>query len=330
MGEPTPTGQGPAQLASALAPVLRESCGGRLSEVQWFRSDWQRGGAATGYATFDFEDGPREVVVKLPVGPVEHRFTTALSATGAPTPRVAAHGLELGGYDLAWLVMERLPGDPMSAAMHREVFAEVCAACASFQKHAGEGVPLDAGAARAGELDWEGLIDRARHAVKDSRIPNNGKWNDLLKHAQRVLPRLLNVWHARAIDTWRHGDLHPGNAMRRPEGSAWGEPGCVLLDLAEVQAGHWVEDAVYLERMQWGRLAADGGPLLQGIKMVSLFAKARKAIGLACEDDYGTLGNVRRALTAASVPAFLDREGSPAHLETARETLERMLSIVGK
>ncbi len=330
MSEPTPTAQGPAQLASALAPVMREACAGRLSEIEWFRADWQRGGAATGYAQFAFDDGPRDVVVKLPVGPVEHRFTSSLSRTSAPTPRVAAHGLEIGGYDLAWLVLERLPGDPLSVAMHREVFAELCAACASFQKHAGEAFPIDAGAARAGEVDWGALIDRARHAVKDSRIPHNAKWNDLLKHTQRVLPRLLLIWNARAIETWRHGDLHPGNAMRREEGSVWGGGGCVLLDLAEVQPGHWVEDAVYLERMQWGRVAPDGRPLLEGIKLVSLFAKARKAIGLACDDDYGTLGNVRRALTAATVPAFLDREGSPAHLETARETLERMLSIVGK
>ncbi len=330
MGDPTPIDQGPAQLAAALAPALREACGGRLTEIQWFRSDWQRGGAATGYARYRHDDGEREVVVKLPVGPTEHRFTTALAGTEAPTPRVAAHGLELGGYDLAWLVLERLPGDPLSASMHREVFAELCAACAAFQKHAGDAFPIDGAAARAGEMDWEALVDKARHAVKDSRIPNNGKWNDLLKHAQRVLPKLLSAWKARAVNSWRHGDLHPGNAMRRPVGSEWGEECCVLLDLAEVQAGHWVEDAVYLERMQWGRVAPDGKPLLEGIKTVSLFAKARKALGLACDDDYGTLANVRRALTAATVPAFLDREGSPAHLEAARDTLDRMLHIVGK
>ena len=44
-------GAGPAQtdprtLAASLAPVLAEACDGRLSAITWFRTDWQRGGAA--------------------------------------------------------------------------------------------------------------------------------------------------------------------------------------------------------------------------------------------------------------------------------------------
>src|SRR5690606_39370794 len=29
---------------SALEPVLRQACGDRLSAINWFRTDWQRGG----------------------------------------------------------------------------------------------------------------------------------------------------------------------------------------------------------------------------------------------------------------------------------------------
>lgn len=321
-----PGGGSGSALASALAPALLDACAGRLSPIAWFRADWQRGGAGTGYAAWTFDDGStRDVVVKLPVGPVERRFTVGLSETDAPSPRVVAHGMELGGYDLAWLVMERLPGDPLAAALHKEVFQELAEACAAFHHRAGELWPIGPDARRAADPDWGALIETARAAAKDSHIPHYAQWNDALKHTQKALPRLLAAWTARPINTWRHGDLHAGNAMRRPDGSPWGTPGCVLLDFAEVQPGHWVEDAVYLERMHWGRKDA-----LDGVKPVSLLAKARRARGLDTEGDYGALANIRRVLTAASIPAFLDREGTPSHLNASLETLERLLPVVGK
>ena len=322
-----PTGrQSAGALGAALEPVLRDSCEGRLSDVAWFRADWQRGGAATGYATWTVEPGDeREVVVKLPVGPIEHRFTVGLAQTDAPTPRVVAHGQELGGYDLAWVVMERLPGDPLAAALHKEVFADLADACAAFQRHAGELWPITGDERRRADPDWAALLETARTAAKDSQIPHHARWNDAIKHTQKALPRMLAAWTARPVTTWRHGDLHAGNAMRRPDGSPWGAPGCVLLDFAEVQPGHWVEDAVYLERMHWGRKDA-----LDGVKPVSLLAKARRNAGMETDGDYGALANIRRVLTAASIPAFLDREGTPAHLNAALETLERLLPVVGK
>ncbi|TVQ64346.1 MAG: aminoglycoside phosphotransferase family protein [Phycisphaerales bacterium] len=318
--------QSAGALGAALEPVLRDFCNGKLSEVAWFRADWQRGGAATGYATWAVEPGDeREVVVKLPVGPTEHRFTVGLAATDAPTPRVVAHGQEVGGYDLAWIVMERLPGDPLAAALHKEVFADLAEACAAFQRHAGALWPITGDERRRADPDWGALLETARAAAKDSQIPHFARWNDAIKHTQKALPRMLAAWTARPITTWRHGDLHAGNAMRRPEGSPWGAPGCVLLDFAEVQPGHWVEDAVYLERMHWGRKDA-----LDGVKPVSLLAKARRNAGMDTEGDYGVLANIRRVLTAASIPAFLDREGTPSHLNAALETLERLLPTVGK
>lgn len=324
-------------LASMLAPALVAACEDRLSDIAWFRADWQRGGAATGYARFDTRgmDAPRwarsplpetlDCVLKLPVGPIEHRFATGLSATEAPTPRVLAHGQEIGGYDLAWLVMERLPGEPLSTALHKEAFADMAAACAAFQKHAVELAPLPDDARARADPDWAMLLDKARNAVRDSRVREQSKWNDAIKQTQKALPRLLAVWQARPINAWRHGDLHGGNCMRRPADSPFGPAACVLLDFAEVQPGHWAEDAVYLERMHWGSLHA-----LEGVKPVSLLARARRALGLDTEGDYGALANIRRVLSAASIPAFLDREGNPAHLHAALETLERLLPVVGK
>lgn len=332
-------------LAHALEPVIRAQCeamsGARLSALSWFRADWQRGGASTAYAVATLPTGEaREVVVKMPVGPTEHKVTVALGALDAPTPRLIAHGAELAGYDLAWLVMERIPGQPLTTALHREVFAELCAAAAGFQKHILDSFPMtgEAGArltTAPADPDWPALIDRARHAVKDSHIPEASKWNDALKHTQKALPSILAAWQARPINAWRHGDLHAGNAMRRPVASPWGPACCVLLDFAEVQPGHWVEDAVYLERMHWGAVIphghdGSGKPALEGVKTVSLLAKARKALGLQTDGDYGALANVRRVLAAATVPAFLDREGTKAHLHAALETLERLLPIVAK
>ena len=95
-------------LGASLGPALIEQCGGRLSKVQWFRSTWQHGGAATGFARWREDDGQEiEVLVKVPVGPVEYRWTTNLWAVGVQglsngearfllnslaTPRVFASG----------------------------------------------------------------------------------------------------------------------------------------------------------------------------------------------------------------------------------------------
>ncbi|MCX5659956.1 MAG: hypothetical protein NTW19_09575 [Planctomycetota bacterium] len=64
---PSPHAADSRPLGALLEPALRQTCGGRLSEVNWFRTDWQRGGALTGYATYRDDDGqPQPVVVKLP------------------------------------------------------------------------------------------------------------------------------------------------------------------------------------------------------------------------------------------------------------------------
>ncbi|MDX2115189.1 MAG: aminoglycoside phosphotransferase family protein [Planctomycetota bacterium] len=305
-------------LGPQLQPALLSACGGCLCDVRWFRTDWQRGGAATGYGRFSENGASRDVVIKLPVGPRELRVLTRLSACAAPTPRVVREGQELGGYDLGWVVMERLPGAPLSAALHHDVFDHLAQAAARFYASAAEVMPLEPAKER---YEWPALLERSREALRTNQsVPHAAQWAAAVKQTQHKLPTLLKIWNARAINTWCHGDLHPGNCMERPAGSAWGEAGCVLLDFAEVHPGHWVEDAVYLERICWGR-----PKVLGDTKPVSLIAQARRAIGLDTSDDYGSLANVRRILMAATTPAFLGTEGHPAYLNAALEMLERLL-----
>ena len=321
MGEPLPQSirAHAHDLGPQLEPALLEACGGRLRDVRWFRTDWQRGGAATAFAEVllgeDGSEETREAVVKLPLGPREYRAMTMLQGEGNPAPRVAFHGTELGGWDLGWVVMERLPGNPLAAHLHKGVFEELAHAAARFYKCAGEAwKPI----AAHDEWDWAGLLEKARESAKINPIPQGQSWANHIHDVQRSLPALLELWLKRDMTTWCHGDLHPGNLMQRPEGSAWGEPGAVLLDFAEVHCGHWVEDAVYLERQYWAKPEA-----LEEVKPVSLIARARRKLGLATDDDYATLATIRRVLMASVAPAFLERDGHPKYLEAALGILDR-------
>jgi len=313
-------------LGPALEPAIVEASAGTLSDIRWFRTDWQLGGAATAYAKYRPEQGApsRDAVIKLPVGYREYRFLTGLAQDDAPTPRIALHGQEIGGYDFAWVVMERLPGLPLSGHLHKEVFEHLARAAAGFYRCAGERWAIESPPAAP---DWAGTLERAREAIRDNpQMPSAQRWGQAVKDTQRHLDRLVPQWNARPINTWCHGDLHPGNCMERTDGASWEcKPGFVLFDLAEVHCGHWVEDAVYLERLFWGRPQA-----IDGAKPVSLIAKARRDQGLDTSDDYAGLANLRRVLMAATTPAFLHHEGHPAYLEAALTTLERLLPQVTK
>ncbi|MCA9293836.1 MAG: aminoglycoside phosphotransferase family protein [Phycisphaerales bacterium] len=332
---PLPEGGVPMQRAAhdlgpQLEPLLLQAGDGKLTDIHWFRTQWQRGGAATAHASFDGGDGPREVVIKFPVGPREYRVLTELSAVDeAPTPVVVMHGTELGGFDFAWIVMEQLPGEPLKVDHGKKDFMRIAEAAAGFYDHAASHWPVDG---KLRESDWAMLMERGREVLRDNPISHVQQWNEAVKHAQKVLPSLLTRWRARHVDTWCHGDLHLGNAMMRPNGSAWcngqaheDEAGrCILLDFAEVHAGHWIEDALYLERVHWAN-----PELLKKVKPVQLIAKARKARGLEVEEDYAELAHIRRVLMAACAPAFLEREGHPAYMEAALQVLEKTLPLVG-
>lgn len=349
-----------SSLAAMLEPVLRNACQGRLSEVRWFRSAWQAGGASTGFATFSVDGAePAPVVVKLPVGPSEYRWTTALGgmphlaerildgpmsddeshlievspgfacATG-PTPRVYAAGTELNGYDLAWIVVERLSGDPLNKNLSRGMFEDLLTTAVEWYIAAERVKPI-ASASTIPKKDWAKLLTQAKETLPDCGINELNRWKEVVKHTAKLLPRLLDIWHTRPINTWCHGDIHPGNAMRRtlPNTSS-DQPltpsrRCVLIDLALVHPGHWVEDAAYLERLFWGR-----SDLLDGLKPVSFMAQALRQHGQETSEDYALLAHVRRTLMAACVPCFLTHEGHPKYVGAALEVLERTLPTLAK
>lgn len=303
-------------LAVSLGPALVHQCRGRLTNPEWFRSTWQHGGAATGFAHWNNDDGTQtDVLVKLPVGPVEFRWTTQLSNErhDQATARVIASGKAIGGYDLAWLVVERLDGQTLSHGWCKESLEDLLRAAATMQARAAECAAI---APALPSPDWSKLITRARDIARTSDLPEAPHWNEVEKRVQRVLPRIAARWAARPIDTWCHGDLHPGNAMRRGQA-------CVLIDLALVHAGNWVEDAVYLERQFWGK-----PDQLFGVHLVSALARHRRDLGIPTPGDYGALANIRRVLMAACAPVYMAREGHPKYLHAALEMLDRFLPQV--
>ncbi len=312
-------------LGSGLAPQLAEACGGRLGPIEWFRSVWQHGGASTGFAEWKDDSGkPVPAMVKLPVGSVEFRWSTSLGRDGAtepPTPRVLASGESLAGYDLAWLVVERLAGNPLSQGLTDQSVLDLLCAAADFHEAALRIKPVET--PPRGE-DWAAQVERARSLTRLGVIPEPQRWNEAIKRVQKVLPILERKWAARKINAWCHGDLHPGNAMRRPLGNspqAAARHGCVLVDLALVHPGHWVEDAVYLERLYWGRPEH-----LHGVKPVSALARIRRDRGYPSDDGYAELAVVRRVLMAACVPVYAEREGHHKYTHAALEIIEHGLT----
>ncbi|MCH7961930.1 MAG: aminoglycoside phosphotransferase family protein [Planctomycetes bacterium] len=307
-------------LGVSLGPTLRQVCSGRLSEIEWFRASWQRGSAATGFATWTTDAGDaRPAMVKLPVGPSEHSWTMRLgaldpddwdspAALALPTPRVFAAGEALGGYDLAWLVVERFEGKPLSLDVLAENVSDLLKTVALFYAHAQRIRPVETPVSRT---DWPELLDKSRVAIRDHAMADNQRWSNAVKAVQKRLSALLAQWQARPINVWCHGDLHLGNAMRRHDR-------CVLIDLALVHSGCWVEDAVYLERQFWGRAGA-----IKPVKPIALLARNCRAQGVDTAFDYSRVADIRRVLMAACVPVFLGWEGSPEYVSAALETLER-------
>ena len=300
------------QFGTHLEPALRRLLENQLSEIHWFRADWQRGGALTGYAYFRIDEATRqEVVVKLPVPPCERRWLVQLQHVQEVVPRVYAHGEKLGGYDMAWVVMERLPYGPLGVAWAGLEFDLLIQAAGRFYAAAQE-VPVSG---LIIETDWCKLLQIARQRVRDHSLQDSVRWSRALKKAQRKLKQWIQIWEDRPGDQWCHGDLHLGNAMTRvapPGGPA------LLFDFARTRPGHWVEDAVYLEHLYWGRRERLGGRHL-----IKQCAQHRKELGLEVGQDWTRLADIKRALTASATPAMLHHEGNTKYVTAALEILER-------
>ena len=316
-------------LGASLGPALREACEGRLGEIEWFRSTWQRGGAATGFSTWRRSDDKTiRVMVKVPVGAREYSWTTRLGAVGEtdwdseaarslPTPRVVASGLEVGSYDMAWLIVERFEGRPVSRDLCADSIRSVMEAAAEFQKAA---QLIGCGPGRPEYCQWSKLIKKSRERAYDCGLDEPDRWASALDRLDGRLHSVLERWWARPMNGWCHGDLHPGNAMRRENGGRW-----ALIDLGLVHPGHWVEDAVYFERLFWGH-----EDKLGGVEPVEAMAEARLRHGLPVGDRDYELADIRRLLTAACVPVFLAREGRPVYVRAAIERLERLVDLFGR
>ena len=296
---------------ASLAPVLAEACDGRLGEVRWFRADWQRGGALTGYATFrDKTETDLDVVVKLPVPPAERTWLVRLGAWPDVVPRVYAQGESLGGYDIAWVVMERLPHGPLGAVWGGAEFDLLADVAGRFYAAAST-FPADG---QPRERDWRAIAERARKAVPQRQLAQSQRWQKALKKAQRKLADWLDTCADRPQDQWCHGDLHLANAMTRTP--APGGP-AVLLDLALVHLGHWVEDAVYWEHLFWSQRKRLGDR-----RLCSMIAKRRKEAKLPVGADWPRWAAAQRGLLAMSTPIVPDHAGNAAHAAAALEVLE--------
>lgn len=327
--KPTPVGNTHG-LAVSLEPVLQASCRGCLGEIAWFRSSWQHGGAETGFSDWRFPDGRSvPVMVKLPVGPNELRWTAALGSVdpapwnsdehaALPAPRVLAFGFELGGYDLGWFVVEKLGKGHTGPPPDATAVCDVLDALNRFHLAASGVRPVDEQPRRE---DWAALLARAREIARNDAVPDSQRWGEVIHAVQRGLPALEITWNTRPITTWCHGDFHPGNVLRRkmPEISA--SP-CVLVDFALVHPGHWMEDALYIERLFWAR-----PELLHGVRPVSHLAQLRRVSGIR-DENVPDLANARRVLMAATAPAFIAGEGHPKYLKAALEMAEKLLPHV--
>lgn len=313
--EDSPAMVGPA-LGQGLEPLVRTACNDRLGPVTWFRTDWQHGGAATGRAHLqDAEGMDHEVMVKLPVSLRELRWLERLQSAPEPLPIPVLHasGLSLEGYDLAWIVIEWFPAGPLGMHWRNNHFERTCQAAAAFHAAAqhhpiDRDVPLE---------DWDAILARARMAIRTQSINNPSRWKKAHKTIAKQLDLLVTTWRAREPIEWLHGDLHLANAMSR---TSIDEGPVALIDLAEVRPGHWIEDAVYLERLYWSRTER----LLKNAPVKHL-ATARKALGLDNGVDHARLATIRRTLYAATGPAFLKTEGG-AHLDASLDRLEQGLS----
>ncbi|USN98884.1 MAG: aminoglycoside phosphotransferase family protein [Phycisphaeraceae bacterium] len=322
-------------LGVSLGPALHEECTDRLGDIEWFQSPWQKGGAATGYTSWRLPNAKViNAIVKVPIGPREHFWSTRLGEVDPmwwssdacrhlPVPRVLASGQTLAGYDIAWVIEERVSGKPVSRDMSRDNLGRLFAAAAKFHHLASEVMPAEQGKRRS-PMNWDALLGRGEEACRDNDIADAEEWISVIGRVREALPELLAVWRGRPMDTWCHGDLHPGNVLIRCDETCPEDRCCVLIDLALVHPGHWVEDALYLERLYWGRESA-----LRGLDPLAALARHRREIGLHADEFDARLADIRRVLMGATSPAFLSQENDRVYLAAALERLRTILPRIG-
>lgn len=322
-------------LGVTLGPALHDARPDRLGDIEWFQSPWQRSGAATGFTSWRLPDGEViDAIAKVPVsyseyfwstqlGEVDHMWWESPSCLHLPVPRVLASGTELAGYDVAWLVVERVSGKPISSDLNADSLERLFEAAAKFHTMAAEVKPASEGR-REGELDWSRLLERAEEACRDNPIDDADGWIEMFGRVRGMLPALRERWEGRPINTWCHGDLHPGNVMTRCSRTCPDDRCGVLIDLAMVRPGHWIEDALYIERLYWGREES-----LAGVEPFESLAAHRRSLGLEVDKEDRVYADIRRVLMGATSLAFLRQGNDPVYLAAALERLRRIIPYLG-
>ena len=303
----------------SLEPALLQATHPRLTKPKWFRTDWQRSGALTGLTQWTDDQGRTlNAVVKLPIPPTELDWLTRLQQHEPDQPRLVpalyASGRELGRYDLAWAVMECLPFGPLDQRWCGYEWPLLADAAARFSELTSQH-PIDKPHT---PKPWDQIIKKSRDAIQTTNPPGTQRWAAALKTFAKLWKKQHKDWDQRDTSQWCHGDLHLGNAMTRqppPNGPA------VHFDLALVQTGHWIEDAIYVEHLYWN--APDR---IDGHDIVKLIVKARRNANLPTEPDWPHLANLRRACLAAAAPAQLAASHSISHVNAALIKLEQSLA----
>ncbi len=320
-------------LASALGGDVIDECRGQLGDISWFKTTWQHSGAGTGFATWTTKKGVEiECVVKLPVGYREYHWTKRLglvheddwersASLSLPTPRVLAAGYELGGHDFAWIVMEKFKNPPLASTIDSSSMWEIFETAAEFQAAAVLEEIVDPKKCPK-EPNWEADLQKAVSEVEAHDMEHADRWTGAIERVLANTEVFVDRWKNRSVDTWCHHDLHVRNAMRRVSNNPEIHGRSALIDLAMVAPGHWVEDALYLERLYWGHEEK-----LFGVDPLETLGRCRESLGLPVEADSMELADVRRVLMAATCPNYLRTEGSQLYLNAALERLERLLGV---
>ena len=208
------------------------------------------------------------------------------------------------------MIIERFPVGPLGKHWKENNISRIADAAARFTLGATK-FPVDQHGRRE---DWKSLLADAKQSVRQNHIEAEPKWKKSHTLFGKKLSAILDIWRARRIDQWLHGDLHFANAMCRGHQA---DAEVSLIDLAEVHAGHWVEDAVYLERQLWGHTSR-----LKKTKPVHAMAECRRKHGLRVDENYQDLVDIRRMLLAATAPAFMQSEGDPRYLTACLEQFQ--------
>jgi hypothetical protein len=298
----------PEQIEKALI----EACQGRLSALRWFYTDWQHGGSLTAYAVYH-DDKDYDVFVKVPVGIGEKLWTHRLQGPANIVPHLFAHGDSLGELEFAWVVTERLPYGPLASAWGGQEFDLLIEAVGRFYTATAD-FPVEG---QCELRDWPAELDQARQTLRRMDFAESKRWAKVLKASQKKIKEYTAVWDERDVDFWCHGDMHLGNAMTRytaPQGPA------ILIDMALVHRGNWVEDAIYFEQQYWGHEQALGGR-----KLGRQLAYERKRLGLPVSKQWSILADSYRALLAMTTPLTVQMRNDPAHMHAALSLLEKAI-----